>query len=243
MQAAGSAAPAANDPARAVDSRSRPGAIWVAAAGSPAPFALWQQARIPTGLRKSDTARMKPAGSLPTLDTPRLRLRQLHAGDVAELFAIFSDPAVTRYWSHAPFRSVEQAEEYLCGIDTGRVNGTHLAWGVALHEGDRVIGTSTLFSLNPKHRRAEIGYALLSTHWRRGFAREALCALIGHAFSTLGYLRLEADVDPRNVASCRLQETLGFRQEGELRERWHVEGEIQDSAVYGLLAREFIAAR
>lgn len=186
---------------------------------------------------------MKTNATLPTLESPRLRLRQLQVGDVPDLFTIFSDPAVTRYWSHAPFRSSGQAEEYLRGIDSGRVNGTHFAWGIALREDNRVIGTTTLFALNPKHRRAEIGYALMSAHWRRGYAREALCAVIDHAFACLGYLRLEADIDPRNIASCQLLETLGFRREGELRERWHVEGEIQHSAIYGLLAREFVAAR
>ncbi|SFN51961.1 GNAT family N-acetyltransferase [Dokdonella immobilis] len=177
--------------------------------------------------------------SLPTLPTPRLRLRQLHAGDVADLFAIFSDPAVMRYWSHAPFRTREQAEWYLRDIDAGRTNGTHYQWGIATRENNRVIGTTTLLALNSKHRRAEIGYAVRSSEWRRGYGREALIALIAHAFGALELRRLEADIDPRNIASCRLVETLGFRLEGELRERWQVEGELQHSAIYGLLAREF----
>ena len=191
------------------------------------------------GARKRDTAPMDMPRSLPVLEAPRLRLRQLHEGDVDDLFAIFSDPEVMRYWSHAPFRTLEQAEWYLRDIDAGRSNGTHFQWGIALREDDRVIGTTTLFALNNKHRRAELGYAVRSSEWRRGYAREALIAVIGHAFGTIGLRRLEADIDPRNIASCRLVETLGFRLEGELRERWQVEGEIQHSAIYGLLAREF----
>ncbi|MCB1575617.1 MAG: GNAT family N-acetyltransferase, partial [Xanthomonadales bacterium] len=75
--------------------------------------------------------------SLPVLEAPRLRLRQLHEGDVDDLFAIFSDPEVMRYWSHAPFRTLEQAEWYLRDIDAGRNNATHFQWGIALHEDDR----------------------------------------------------------------------------------------------------------
>jgi [ribosomal protein S5]-alanine N-acetyltransferase len=52
----------------------------------------------------------------------------------------------------------------------------------------------------------------------------------------LGLHRVEADIDPRNRASLRLVEALGFRHEGTLRARYHVGGEIQDSAIYGLLA-------
>jgi RimJ/RimL family protein N-acetyltransferase len=51
--------------------------------------------------------------------------------------------------------------------------------------------------------------------------------------------RIEADVDPRNENSLRILGRLGFKQEGLLRERWNVGGEIQDSAILGLLAREW----
>ncbi len=182
---------------------------------------------------------MKSKKTLPTLESPRLRLRQLQVADIEDLFAIFSDEQTMRYWSHAPFKDRTEAEAYLRNIDAGRINGTHLQWGIALREDDKIIGTTTLFSLNPKHRRAEIGYALASRFWRSGFGREALMVVLEHAFKSLGYLRIEADIDPRNVASCHLVEKLGFRLEGSLRERWHVEAEIQDSAIYGLLAREF----
>ena len=62
----------------------------------------------------------------------------------------------------------------------------------------------------------------------------------GHAFDQLGLRRLEADIDPRNAPSCRLLEGLGFVREGLLRQRWRVNGEICDSAFYGLLAEDFV---
>jgi RimJ/RimL family protein N-acetyltransferase len=51
----------------------------------------------------------------------------------------------------------------------------------------------------------------------------------------MGLHRIEADIDPRNTASARCLERLGFVKEGLLRERWIVEGEVSDSAIYGLL--------
>jgi ribosomal-protein-alanine N-acetyltransferase len=59
------------------------------------------------------------------------------------------------------------------------------------------------------------------------------------AFGALQLRRIEADIDPRNEASCRLIERVGFQREGLLRERWQVDGETQDSALYGLLARDW----
>jgi RimJ/RimL family protein N-acetyltransferase len=72
---------------------------------------------------------------------------------------------------------------------------------------------------------------------------EALSALLDYAFGPMQLRRLEADIDPRNARSMRLVDRLGFRQEGLLRERWNVAGEIQDTAFHGLLAREWQARR
>jgi RimJ/RimL family protein N-acetyltransferase len=64
-------------------------------------------------------------------------------------------------------------------------------------------------------------------------------ALVNHAFGELNLHRLEADVDPRNLASIRLLERLGFQREGYLRERHHMNGEVQDAVLYGLLHHEW----
>jgi RimJ/RimL family protein N-acetyltransferase len=65
----------------------------------------------------------------------------------------------------------------------------------------------------------------------------------GAPFDDLQLNRIEADVDPRNAASCRALERLGFLREGLLRERWIVGGEVSDSAMYGLLRADWLAQR
>ena len=67
--------------------------------------------------------------------------------------------------------------------------------------------------------------------------------MIAHAFDTLGLHRLEADTDPRNERCLKLLTRLGFREEGRLRERWHVGGEVQDSVLLGLLREEWVVGR
>jgi ribosomal-protein-alanine N-acetyltransferase len=68
---------------------------------------------------------------------------------------------------------------------------------------------------------------------------EALSALLDYAFTELDLNRIEADTDPRNARSTRLLERLGFSKEGLFRERCIVDGEVSDSAMYGLLRREW----
>ena len=84
-----------------------------------------------------------------------------------------------------------------------------------------------------------IGYALAARAWGNGYATEGLRLAIAHAFGPIGLERLEADIDPRNDASCRLVERVGFRREGLLRQRWRVADEVTDSAIYGLLRAEY----
>ncbi len=177
--------------------------------------------------------------ALPSIRAQRVTLRELRDTDVASLFAIFSDPEVMRYWSSVPLTDVEEARQMVVDIRCDFETKKFFKWGVARNEDDHVIGTCTLFNVFLENYRAEIGYALGREFWGNGFMTEALKSLIEYSFQNLNLHRLEADVDPRNDASIKTLERLGFRREGHLRERWHVGGEIQDALFYGLLRREW----
>lgn len=178
---------------------------------------------------------------VPVLETARLRLRPYRAGDVEAIFALYSDPRVMRYWSFPPWQERAQAQAYLqralAGMDAGEI----FPWAIAERRSDRLIGALTLFSLHLEQRRAEIGYSLAPEYQGRGLAAEALRCGLDHAFNSLGLVRVEADIDPRNESSWRLLERIGFQREGLLRKRWRVNGEVCDTAFYGLLAEEFVA--
>lgn len=175
--------------------------------------------------------------SLPTINATRVTLRWISEADVDALYRIFSDPKVMRYWSTPPLADRDAAVLLLNEIHENFRSQTALKWGIALRSDDTLIGTVTLF--NFENQRAEIGYGLDRSHWGNGYMHEALQALIAYAFQELGLHRIEADVDPRNSASIRTVERLGFEREGYLRERWQVNGEIQDALFYGLLRSEW----
>jgi len=180
---------------------------------------------------------------LPIIEAERLRLRRIEESDLKQLYDIFSDPKVMRYWSSPPIQAIDEAVALLQGIEESKRQGTMLKWGVALKPSNKVIGTVTLFNLDRTQGRAEIGYAQARAYWGNGYIHEALQALLSYAFNDMNLRRLEADVDPRNVGSIKTLERLGFQREGFLRERWHVAGEIQDAFFYGLLKREWIRSR
>jgi RimJ/RimL family protein N-acetyltransferase len=176
---------------------------------------------------------------LPTLEGRRVRLRWLAEDDVGALFEIFSDPAVARFWSAPPITRRAQARELLRDVRRGFRERDLFEWGLALRRTDEIVGTVTLWRFDVENRHAEVGFALARRAWGRGLMREGLNLAIGLCFGPLGLRRLEADVDPRNEASLRLLEGLGFRREGLMRERWNTGGELQDGVLLGLLAREW----
>lgn len=176
------------------------------------------------------------------LQTARLRTRLLTEADAPALLEMYADPVVMRYWSHAPWTGLDQVMQMLVRDQATREEGQGLRLGVEHLADQRIIGTLALFNISPANRRAEIGYAQVRSYWGRGLMHEALQAYVGYLFDDFALHRLEADIDPRNLASQRSLERLGFRKEGHLRERWIVEGEVSDTALYGLLRSEWPSA-
>ena len=179
----------------------------------------------------------------PALATTRLMLRQVADHDVEAVFEMESDPTAMRYWSKPPMQDIAEAQasvERAKGYFPARVA---LRWSIARPDDDRMLGHLSLFNFSEQSGRADIGYGLARRHWGQGYMHEALTAVVDFAFGPLGLRRLEADVDPRNLASLRAVERLGFAREGLLRERWQVGDEISDTVFMGLLAREWRARR
>ena len=180
--------------------------------------------------------------SLPALRGRRVTLRAIEQGDAPQLHAVFSDPVSMRHWSDPPHTALAQTEEMIASINRGFEDRSVLQWGIARNDDGRVLGTVTLLTAR-EQPRAELGYILGSEHWGQGLGGEAQRLAVDFAFSELNLHRLEADTDPRNLASVRSLERLGFRIEGLQRERWLVAGERSDSLMMGLLASEWRATQ
>lgn len=183
-----------------------------------------------------------PAFDQVILRTERLLLRPLREADAADLFSIFSNPHVMRYWSSPAWQSKDAAHQVIARDAQAMATGEYVQLGIERLADARLIGTCTLFNLDAQSRRAEVGYGIAADSWGQGYAYEALLALLQFGFSELRLNRMEADIDPRNERSARLLRRLGFKQEGLLRERWIVQEEVSDTAWFGLLRGDFIAA-
>lgn len=154
------------------------------------------------------------------MKTERLLLRPASAADVAALHRIFNNHAAMAYWSTPPHKNVAQTEAWVAAM-----------MAIDPQEGEDflverdgcIIGKAGLY------RFPEIGFILHPDAWGMGYAQEALSAVIGRAFLVHRLRSVHADVDPRNGASLRLLQRLGFRVVGHAPRTWNVGGHWCDS--------------
>lgn len=178
-----------------------------------------------------------------SLATERLDLRALAPADAPALFQLWSNPDVARYSGAAPWSDPRTAVDAVARYARGAEEGRTLLLGIFGRREGRLLGTCSLFDVHAGSRRAAIGYLLDPSAWGHGYATEAVAALLAFGFDRLGLNRIEAGTDPRNVASRRVLERLGFVEEGLQRERWIVNGEKADTLLFGLLASEYSPGR
>jgi [ribosomal protein S5]-alanine N-acetyltransferase len=173
-----------------------------------------------------------------SVDSERLVVRLVEPRDLPGLLVVHADDEVTRFLPYETWRSMDDAEAWFVRIMGLHDLGRSRQFVMIERDGERPVGAVVLFNPDAANRRAEVGYVLGRADWGRGLAREALDALLPRAFDDLDLRRIEASVDPRNVASHRLLLALGFVHEGRLRARSVMKGEPVDSNVYGLLRGE-----
>ena len=159
--------------------------------------------------------------------TARLLLRRPRLDDLEAMFEMMSDPVAMRYWSTLPHADREVTRLWLEQKIARTADGGEDF--VIEHEG-RVIGDVGA------GRLPDFGFMLRRDCWGKGFATEASRAFIDHAFRNTAATELRADVDPRNTASLRVLDRLGFAETGRA-ERTFLLGDEWCDSVYLVLQR------
>ncbi len=172
---------------------------------------------------------------LPVLETESLILRRPARKDAKDIFRYASDEEVARYVLWEPHRSISETRAFVRDLRFRIRSGYPSSWVVTLRETGTVIGTIGFMWYSAENRSAELGYSFSRDYWNRGYATQALGAVVRASFRSLPLNRLEAQHDVRNPASGRVMQKCGFRQEGVLRSRILNKGEYVDVALYAVL--------
>ena len=180
-----------------------------------------------------------PLPLITQINAPRLHLRPVIADDLPALMQVNGDNEVTKFLPYASWAKLEDAEAWLTRMNTMGESGESRQLVIVRNKDAAVMGTVLLFRYEEGSARIEIGYVLGRAYWRQGYAREALVAVLAHAFGDMSIRRIEAQVNTANTASNALLLALGFQHEGLLRQRWVDKGAARDVHFYGCLAGEW----
>ena len=137
------------------------------------------------------------------LRTARLVLRRAGWEDLAAVHRLFSNPEAMRYWSRPEHETLEETRHWLGFL----VDQAEDSRDFLIEMDGKVIGKAGAWAL------PEVGFLLHPEHWGKGLAFEAMTAVIAALEAEFADLpALTAEVDPRNAASLRLLDRLGFRE-------------------------------
>lgn len=187
---------------------------------------------------------MLPA--FPFGDTARLQLRPLVADDARALLAVVagSRAELGRFMSWPrEMVDIEHARHFVRIGREAWLQSRTVRLGVFERATGELLGSVELDAIDLRRGQAELGYWIRSDRTRRGYAAEAAWAALRYGFETLRLHKARADVAVGNQGSARVLDKLGFVREGTLREDRAIGGVWVDHWRYGLLRRDFDAAR
>ncbi len=143
-------------------------------------------------------------------ETGRLLLRPFVREDAAFVLRLLNEPSFIENIGDRGVRTLEQAVRYLeDGPLASYAKNGHGLELVAVKETRQPIGMCGLLKRDGQPD-LDIGYALLPEFWSKGYAREAVEAVLAHGRTSMGLAVVAAYVSPGNAASIRLLATFGF---------------------------------
>ncbi len=181
------------------------------------------------------------ADTATTRRTKRLELRPVDETDIDRILEYRNLPEVTRWLLRTEVDPAAFRDAWRAAADDPHDHS------VAVVLDGTVIGTVSLTLVDgmgqpgmPERTEADLGYIFDPAYAGRGYASEAVTAVVAAAFEELGVRRITAGCFAGNHASVRLLEGLGMRREQHgVRDSWHAELGWVDGYTYALLRQEW----
>ena len=106
-------------------------------------------------------------------------------------------------------------------------------------DGNKIGFIAHFYVLHVAGKQLEIGYSLVPSERGKGYCSEAVKIMVDYLFLSKDIGRIQAQTDPRNIASQKALEKVGFKKEGTLRRNFFTRGEWRDAYIYSILREEW----
>ena len=153
----------------------------------------------------------------PIIKTERLLHRQFVDNDLENVFKGLSHPEIIKYYG-VSFQTLEATKEQMTFFADLEKNETGIWWAVCSADNKTFYGAGGLSSLNKEHKKAEIGFWLISEFWGNGIMKEAMPLICNYGFDNLELHRIEGFVESENKNCKNAMAKLDFQHEGTMKE-------------------------
>ena len=154
--------------------------------------------------------------AIPTIETSRLILSGPTSTDHADCYAMWSDPEVVRHVGGVSFTTEDVWARILRYVGHWQLLGFG-AW-IVRDKAGAFVGEVGFFDyrrvVTPVLDVPEVGWALARTQQGKGYATEAVRAVLAWGDQHFGGRAMSAIIDPGNTPSLRVADKCGFREVG-----------------------------
>jgi RimJ/RimL family protein N-acetyltransferase len=147
--------------------------------------------------------------------TARFHLRPPLMSDAEAIFVSYAqDEQVTKYVPWTPHSSIDETNEFVQRCIRDWEEESAFPWAIIRIRDNCLLG---MVEIRIQGHRADLGYVIAQPDWSKGYATEAVQAVVSWAIKQPKIMRVWALCDVDNLASARVLEKVGMEQEGVLR--------------------------
>lgn len=172
---------------------------------------------------------------IPTIFSERLKITLFSPENITETYlsALNDDLIIGLTEARHKKWDLDSAKQFIKNAN----NESSRLFMVMLKETGTPIGNVRLFNINQNHHHAELSFLFYDKRqWGKGYATEAIQAILGYAKNELKLHRVFADYYEINTASSKVFNKLNFSIEGKYKEHFRMaDGKFIDSVRVGLL--------
>ena len=174
-----------------------------------------------------------------TLETDRLILRKIVDDDAEALYRnIYNNFEYFKFYYQFPFESFEDYKPLVEKYKKWYENGNHFRWGIVLKETNEIIGLVQLHGKDVSNNNCKIGYIIGYNYTNKGYAKEAVKAVIDFGLNILNYHRIDAEIVTENEPSIRVAEGVGMRMESLREDGYKIDEDYFDQKVYTIINKK-----
>lgn len=174
------------------------------------------------------------------LETQRLILRRFKENDFNDMFKYWvSDPNIQLMYSEPIYSTIDEVKELLNKYISSYEKNSYYRWAIIEKTSKICIGQIAMFFVSDKNHYCEIEYCIGKKFQMKGYASDALKAIIKFSFLDVNFHKIQVYHKEDNIASKRVIEKNGFRYEGTLREHIFIDGKYLNRLYYSILKSEW----